>query len=286
MKIIAMAAGVGFGLVDQSIAQQASQTAPDLVERATSQYEFNVSIGAWVPRAGGEVRLGQTSPRLSLEFDFDLDSSDTVPNVELSMRKNDRWELGLSGFDFSTESSGAFPLDATFGSLTLAAGDPFEASLDMTSFAMELAYWPESWHPYSLHVDGSSVDLKFFWGGGIRHIDIDQRVSLLTPGGGEQEASGEWMVPYAALGMEMLHPLRKPLPFLKAVRVEGQIGIGPALGGDGGFMAQVQAGLGFMINPNLAFTFAYRLIDMSVENDGYEFQGGLQGLFFAGSLRF
>lgn len=269
----------------------AQPAAPDLSPQASAKFEFDLAAGVLAPRLGGTVRIGPqaTSDELTLENDLDLDSTSIAPNIEMMIRKNQQWELSFSGFDFSTDNSGIFSgaSSAAIDGLTLDPGDPFEASLEWTSVAVEFAFWPNKWNPYQRGVNGSLVDLRFAFGGGIRHIDIDQRVSILTPPGGTIETGGEWMVPFATLQLEMRYDMpQRVLFFFDAVQIDGKFAFGPALGGDGGGMAQVQAGLTFLFNENLAFTFAYRLIEVAVENDEYEIQGGLQGLFFAGTLRF
>jgi len=71
-----------------------------------------------------------------------------------------------------------------------------------------------------------------------------------------------------------------------AVRFQAAGSIGPALGGDGGFMWHVRAGVNVDITPRLSAMFGYRLLELDVDNDAYTFEAGLQGLFFAGSYRF
>src|SRR4029453_18728767 len=82
----------------QPSSDESAAAAMEAIKNADSKYEFNISAGVWVPRLGGDVSLGPSANDINLEDQFDLDDSQTLPYVEASMRKNDKWELFASGF--------------------------------------------------------------------------------------------------------------------------------------------------------------------------------------------
>ena len=90
-------------------------------------------------------------------------------DVKLTIRKKETWELILTGFSYSTESTGTFSGNATFGSLTLNDGDPFRASFDMTSVSAEMAVASSR-----LNADAAMIDVLLI---GLRCIGLPLHVS-------------------------------------------------------------------------------------------------------------
>jgi len=256
-------------------------------------YEFHFNAGAWLPRLGGKVTFGPSAAanEISLEDSFNLDSSEAVGLFELGMRKNDAWGLNLSGFHFSTSSSGPFVGHEQFGSLTLNDGDRFNSSFDMTSIEGEFAYWPASWRPATHGVKGSEVDLWFAHFLALRYLDVHQRVELSGggtggAGGGRESAGGDWLTPMVGLQLHLHWYPPAGVPLLKGLEIGGAVALGPALGSDGGFITQISAGITAFFTNQIGLSFGYRLLEAHVEKDDYKFTGGLQGLFLAGTVHF
>jgi hypothetical protein len=285
-------ASASFAHADDVPGSPASSPARSSILPSGSAYEFSLVPGVWVPRLGGDVSLtpggggGPPAESINLEFDLNLDSSEATVNVELSMRKNEVFQLDLSGFDFETSESRVFEGFADFGALSLDPGDPYLAEFDMTSLAVEFAWW--CFRPRIPHTrrEGASgaVDLRLAPAVGVRYLDVDQ--VLEVSGEGRESAGGEWLIPFIAIQLQMRYELPREFPLIHMIQIDGGIGLGPALGGDGGTGSHVRAGMTAYVTPNLGLTFGYRLIDVDVESDGYAFNGGLQGLFFAGTIRF
>jgi hypothetical protein len=61
---------------------------------------------------------------------------------------------------------------------------------------------------------------------------------------------------------------------------------GPAFGGDCGMVVTLRAGMRLWLCQKSSLDFGDRLLESSVESDDYEFEGGLQGLFLSGTIRF
>lgn len=255
---------------------------------------FSLLAGAWIPRFEGNATLGSASmpnaTRFDLASDFALDDMEPTVLPELSIRKREIWEMRFSGFVFSTGAAGTIDRNGSFGELDFAAGDAFRSDLDITSAAGELrigmlrAYTntPEA----NVTNDGrQKVDFRFAPIVGLRYVEVDHRVERLA-GNGVEDVGGTWVVPYGGLRFELTYYPDGDLPLIHMLRLEAGAAAGPALGGDHGFAWQVGAGLTCQFTPNLGVMFGYRLLELDVENGAYEFDGGLQGLFLAASLRF
>lgn len=258
-------------------------TPPDLV--------VTVLSGAWLPRLGGESSLGPNPVPINLAVQLDLDDLEPSLNLELSLRRDDIWTLTLGGSDFSTTNRDTFIGRADFGALRLADGDPFTASFNITSVFADLAVG--IWRPFTSSpervrgLDNRTDDGHFLanlrisplFGG--RYIDVDQSISA---GGARDDGGGEWLALYG--GLQFTLDYRPDLTMLQRLRLQAALGLGPALGRDNGFAWQIRAGMTLQVTQNFGVLVGYRLLEVDVESDDYMFDGGLQGLFLAGSLRF
>jgi hypothetical protein len=256
--------------------------------------EVRLLVGIWLPRLNGDASLGPTgSPELDLSRQLNLDDREPTPSLELTIRKKEIWELIFSGFSFSTEASGTFSGRGTWGSIVLSDGDPFQNSFDMTSVAAEVAV--AVWRPYA---DGApraegtdnrtsdgryAVDLRFSPTFGMRYLDVTHS---LSSGGTTETAGGEWLAVMVGLDAALEYRPDGRVPLLDTFGMQAGVSLGPALGGDGGTAWQVRGGFTVQFTEHVGVLVGYRLVEMSVENDDYSVTGGLQGLFFAGSIRF
>jgi hypothetical protein len=258
-------------------AAQSSATMPD---SADDRYEFTLTPGLWLPRLGGEL-----PGDILVEEELDLDSSESVANVEFTMRKDDYWQLDFSGFDFDTSNSDVFAGNENVLGLDLDQGDQFAATFNMTSAAVELAWWQWDLHRIGEVRNGkaSRVDLRFAPLVALRYLDIEQ--TLAAPAGFADE-NGEWLAAMGGFHLQMRYDTRDSFPLVDRLDVDGTLALGPAFGGDGGAMAQIRASLTANFDQHFGLTFGYRLLHVDVENEPYEFAGGLQGLFIAGVIRF
>ena len=248
---------------------------------------FELTPGVWFARLGGDVKLGPSGQAgsIQLKAQLDLRDSKAVFQPDLTVRKEDRWHLRASGFKFSTDAAGAFEGRSDFGSLSLANGDRYRASVDMWSLAAE---WgaelvrPIKWSGNEQANRGTK--LSFSPKVGVRHVDVDQDLEM--PGVGRVDTGGEWTAVYGGLEMRLRWQEPDALPIGHAFELEAGGGIGPAFGGDGGFVWQVRVNATLEITPNVGVTFGYRLVELQVEDGEYEFNAGLQGLFAGAAIRF
>jgi len=255
--------------------------------------EFTLMVGAWIPRFKGDVTLDSSAGAAGTRFELgpDLHLDDLEPTVlpELAVRKDEIWEIHVSGFRFSTSSRSTIRRDGRFGEIQLDAGDTFHSDVDLTSASGELriglyrAYTNDGRD--NATSDGrQKVDFRFAPLFGLRYVEVEH--AFERTGGLREDVGGTWVVPYGGFRMELTYFPDGDLPIIRMLRLEAGGALGPALGADGGFAWQVRAGLTCNVTDNLGVMFGYRLLELEVESGAYELNGGLQGLFLAGSLRF
>jgi hypothetical protein len=270
---------------DQPVTDDAPALAGTLASIKPS-LRLQATSGVWLPRLGGDVELGGSGSTINLEETLELDDLDPMPSFELAIRKKDFWTLRISGFHFETDADGDFPTHAAFGSLTLAPGDEYEASAEVSSFAVEIG--AALLHPFKGDLaTAQDADLRLRPMFGARYLDVDQ--SIRQVGVGKETGEGEWIALLAGLEVNLRFDPAEPvlaIPFLDALELEGGGSVGPALGGDGGFVWQVRGGLRLVVNPNFEMMIGYRLLELEVENDDYAFNAGLQGLYLAATVSF
>lgn len=269
-----------------SVASAQTATAPN--DAAVDHYEFTLKPTVWVPRLGGTVSFGRSpiGGDINLEEGLNVDASETMFVPELALRKNSLWQLEFSAFDFSTTESAVFEGLEDFGQVELDPGDPYRTWFDMTSASVEFTYWglqPRRFGRARTHRAGA-VDLRFAPGVGVRFIDLEQRVEVFGEATDGVEAT--WLAPYLAAHMQMRYRLPQEFPVFDAFELDASLGVGPALGGDGGTMAQIRIGINALANHNVGVTFGYRLLQLNVKRDDYELEAGLQGLFAGLTVRF
>jgi hypothetical protein len=281
---------------DEVHVQTTAATAPaggEVPVHSSSSLEVRLLIGAYLPRLNGDTALGAGAPELDLSTQLDLNTREPTLNVELTIRKKEIWDLTFGGFAFSTETSNVFSGTATWGSIVLNDGDPYQASFDMTTLSADLAV--AVWRPFKegsprLKRDDNrirdgryAVDVRFSPLLAMRFVDVEQS---LASGGIRETAGGEWVGVMLGLDASLEYRPDGKIPLLDTLGIQAGLAAGPALGGDGGLMWQVRAGLTIQLIEPVGVMVGYRLVEMDVENGDYKVSGGLQGLFIAASFRF
>jgi len=275
-------------------AGQANQISDDealpTAEAEGTRLEFALTPGVWLPRLKGDAAFSQTANAGSIDLDqmLELDDSEPIFNGELTVRMEDFWQARLSGFDFSTDSAGTFAFFREFGDVTLRPGDRYRASIDLTSAAIEVGadLFTVVGSPAPTRT-GREVDLRFTPRLGLRYAGVEQSVERL--GGQRADLDSEWLALYGGMEMRLRY---EPdggvlgVPLARALMLEAGAGIGPAFGGDGGYMWETRAGATIEITPSAGVMFGYRLVELDVEDGDWAFDAGLQGLFLAATVRF
>lgn len=262
---------------------------------ARSKTYARLLVGVWIPRLGGDTFLdgpGVAGDEINLDIELDLDDIEPTANFELTLAK-DMAAVHLSGFSFSTSNAGSFtprPFGSgphTFGDLTLEAGDPYRAELDLNSAAAELQM---TWLAYEAGFSELTEDTAFEGDARLsvvpaiaaRWLNVEQTIES---GASRAHVDEAWLALLAGLAVDIEWQPHRCVP-IHEVRFQTAAAIGPAIGGDGGYLWQLRAGISVDITTQFSAMFGYRLVEAVVENDAYEFEAGLQGLFFAGSIRF
>lgn len=237
--------------------------------------------GVWIPRLGGTTRLGPSSlsREFSLESTLALDDLTPSLNVELLLEPAENWRIFVGGFTFSADVSGRFNSAGDFGNLTLNPGDLYSSDFDFTSAVVE---WQiDLLRPLSLE-EGDKASLQFSGILGMRYAGVNH--SITTQTGGKEDADGSWFMPLVGAQMNLQYEPQGNWSFIKRLEIEGGGGMGTSL--NGGLMWQVRVHATAYFTDHFGLTFGYRLVELNVDDDDYELDGGLQGLFIAGTVRF
>jgi len=291
MRMTGNRLGAAAALMITQLAAGQETTAPDDAPPPDgTTIEFTFTPGVWLPRLGGNAKLGSTRFARSIDLDdeLELDGFEAVPRGELMLRTDDFWQWRLSGFDFSTDAGGTFDSYGQFGDVTLWPGDRYRASVDMTSVALEMGVDAFTIVGQAAGAEPSrEVDFRFTPRLGLRYVQIEQ--SLEAVGWGREDLTGDWVAIFGGLEMRLRYEPQGGLgglPLARALRLGAGGVIGPAFGGDGGFLWAVRADATLEFTPNVGFMFGYRLLELQVEDGDWEFNAGLQGLFLAATIRF
>ncbi|UCD74057.1 MAG: hypothetical protein JSV91_09720 [Phycisphaerales bacterium] len=252
-----------------------------------SKLAFQFAPGVWLPRLNGSAKLGPSAfaDHVDFEYQFELDDMEPTLNGELLLTFGEDWQLFFSGFDFSTDNEGRFVGFSDFGSLRFFPGDRYRASFDTASYAVEgLLPIAEPVGSIIGPAAGENAALSFSALLGLRWLDVDQSVESLDFGGVE-ETGGEWLA--GSLGMRV-NLQYEPDPawwIMKRLEIDVAAGAGPALDGSGTFW-QIRGGMTAYVTEQIGFTLGYRLLEMDLSKDEYDLDGGMKGLFIAGTVRF
>jgi opacity protein-like surface antigen len=238
--------------------------------------------GVWLPRMRGHITLGPSPAATPINIETGLDLRDMQATFlgELEISKFETFTLTFTGFNFTADGSGTFPFPGVFGAVTLAPGAAYTSDFELTSYSAELAVGV--WRPFSA-LRGGPIDFSLSPMFAARYIDAD--ISVMS-GGATATAGGEWIAPLVGVRVEVnLYPNRE-IFLISGLKLDAAGALGPAIGGDGGFMYQVRAGITASITDNIGATFGYRLIDLDVEDGPLTLDTQLAGLFLGGWIRF
>lgn len=249
---------------------EAATTERILPDDGRSAFSLRFAPGAFFARMSGDVTFGPSStPSFTLENTLDLDDLEISFNGELLFRKN-RFDVLLTGFEFSTSGTTTLPEAIRFGGLALDTGDRVRGAFDLFSASLEARYAffpaPDADEDVSFRISPTL---------GLRYIDLDH---ALTEIGGARER-------IAASSVTLMGGLAIEIGFRDWLLLEAGAAFGPSLDGDGSVF-QIGATFTFFITPNAGVSIGYRQLDLVLEEGEYEFDGRLAGLVLAASIRF
>ncbi len=234
--------------------------------------------GMWLPRLGGTITDGVGA--VDLETNIDLRAGESVPILEFQVEPVQNIVMSLSFFDFSTSGSGSYRGNDVYGSMTLANGDLWSASIDIQSVCVEAAW--EVWQPYKT---GDDATLSFAPVAGLRWFGVKTRLENRTTGQ-EVRHQNSWIALQGGLEMEFKWDMKGVNSIVDSMGISGQVLAGTMFGGDGGLMGSIQATLSLYFSESVAGFLGYRLQELNAEDGNYTFDAGLQGLFVGGEIRF
>ncbi|MCP3906113.1 MAG: hypothetical protein GY715_21020 [Planctomycetes bacterium] len=271
-------------LATSSFAQTPEADTAEAVVLPAPEWTGDLKAGVWLPRLDGDITLG--GPSIDLADSLDIDDMEEAINLELTLRKNGR-QLRINGFDFSTDKNAVYFSNATFGRVSLSPGDSYFSSVDFFSAGLELGFDLQT-----TTIDGKPMsewreeetELRLTPRIGMRYVDYDQ--VLGETGVSVQDAGGEWLVPYVGMELLLRFEPAEGLILGRGVQLSAGTTVGPAIGGDNGFVWSVQATMALELVHNVSVMFGYRLLELDVENEGFELDGGLQGIFVGTVIRF
>ncbi len=260
------------------------------LERVNRPLEVHFTPGVMFTRLVGEGRMAPAShgPRIDFADSFDLGGGQAIPNFELTIRRDETYDLMFGGSYFSSSGAGAFEGNAVFGPLEFRDGDGFRSEFRMTNAFMEFGYAlrPLLVDTKNIREDGRPVaDLRLSPLAGMRYVDIDHRVE--HEDNGRLDTGGEWVGVYGGVKLELTYrPEPLHVPWMEMLDMHATVGVGRSLDSSPGYLWHVRSGVTWHITEQAGVQLGYRLMDLDVDRGSYRFKGGLQGLFLGMSLRF
>jgi hypothetical protein len=234
--------------------------------------------GAWLPRLGGTITDGGGA--IDFETNINLRDREVLPLLEFQVEPIDDVVLHLFFFDFSTSGNGAYAGNDTYGGMVMANGDAWSASTAIQSVSMEAAW--EVWKPYKTSDDATLsfapvVGLQWF---GVK-TNLTNRTNTQAV-----DHQNSWIALQGGIQMEFRWDASGEHSPLDSIGIQGKFMAGAMMGGDGGGMWSIQAGLSLGFTDSVSAFFGYRLQELSADDGAYTFDAGLQGLFIGAEFRF
>lgn len=270
--------------------------APPSVPSADPDLEITVRPMVWFPRVNGISRKqgDAGTSRLDVQDDLGLDSVEATFVGEVTLRKKGIWELTFAGYDFSADATSAFSGNGRFGALNLRHGDRVKSTFDVSSFGVELDY--TLIRPYADgDVNGKPTENRTFDGRhvldlrlgpvvNVQYVELSQ--SMRQIGVAYESGEGDWLVLQGGVFVSMQYRPENRSKWLKMFEMSGSVAWGPGLDLDGNTFTDLRASATWYFTEHAGVTLGYKLFDADVENDNWSFDGGLRGLFLAGSFQF
>ncbi len=268
----------------------------DSALRPSEGMHFRITPDVWIPRLEGDLSFGGST--VDFGDDLSLDSTEATFDGVAEFRF-DPWVLSLSGFSFGTDGSATATTPRSFGGLNVATGEQIHSEFDLDSAALEFGatLWrplADQVFPWSERVRNEDnvayngdyrTDLRFTPYVGARWLGLEQSFLNETTGG-TSSFDADWLAIYGGLRMELAIQMPKNVPLLQRMVISAGGAFGGVVSGGSGTMTQVRAGLDLFLMHNVALSAGYQLLDLDADEDDYEINGGLQGLWFGLTIWF
>jgi hypothetical protein len=227
------------------------------------RWRASAELSLWRPALQDDIALpGAAAIRFQ---DMNLDEPELAPFAR-AIFTNDEWTIELAGFVFETDASGAPAQAFQLGSVAIAPGERYDAEADYSAF----------WALATRRV--ASVDLKgdatlsLDLGGGARVSDM--RVEIVSAGA-RDVGDSLWVEALAAARVNI------ELPGKVGFQIFSEAG-----GGLDSFTWSVGSRLDWRPNGTVGAHVGYRFISTNLDDDGFEYEGAIAGLFAGLTIEF
>lgn len=301
LPIVACVLAAAPGMAAASPADEPAAAAAARVLGVGERVGVTGELGVWVPRLTGTAQVGSAGTQFQLNEDLGVGEGNAGIAGEFGVWV-DRWRFGGMGFAVNGGETQSADVAGTFGTTAIATGDTITGSFSAWMAGAEAAYvlWrPMADEPWPWSDAGSNRDAA------TRAMGLDGYprfdVLFLLLGGGlalhyEQELVNQSTAStstfdrtvacaYGGAGVDVRMGFEGRVPFLRAVRVYANAGVGPSIP-DFETVWMVRVGFAFIVDENIGVEFGYRLFDFDLVDGPSEVDGGLRGLFGAVTVRF
>lgn len=234
--------------------------------------------GIWYAGLSGDVKLPRSaagaSSIIDLGDDLNLDEPRVSPFGELNLAKGN-WTIALRGFNYGNDGTATLSTGGSLGDVDFTPGSTLRSSFDTTVIELEGGYrlYGRQISPMTGGGHRFKTDLRALFG--ARLFTVDYSVSNTTPGaGGILTDSQDDFAAHPLIGGKL------NLDFYEDFSVAFQITAG-ALTDSYGF--DLLIGGQWRPVKNVGIQIGYRALFFGMtsgsENEEFEFEGSLQGLF-------
>jgi len=227
------------------------------------RWSASAELTLWRPAFQDDIAL-PGAPALLAE-DLNLDEPELTPALAVTLTDGD-WRVEVGGFIFGTDTSRSAPDAFTLGGVSVPAGAPYSAELDYG--ALEILVTRRVWS----RTLSDEISLALDAGGGLRASDLSVDIAS---GGAADSGDQTWVDALAAarLAVEL------PRDFDFDIHAE-------AGGGLNSFTASIGTSIRWQPEPWIGAQLGYRFIATSIDDDGFEYEGAIAGLYAGLSFEF
>lgn len=230
---------------------------------AATRWRAQAELNLWRPAFQDDIALPGAG---SIPSDrAGLEDNELTPLASVFLTDGE-WTFELSGFVFGTDGGGASGPGFTLGSVAVAPGGTFDAEVDFSS-----VWVLATKRVWSRQID-EDTGLRLDLGGGLRAYDLSLDVSA---GGLSDSGDSTWADAVALLGVGVTLP--HDLSF--DIRTDVGVGIDSASWSAG-------ARIRWQPEPYLGAQFGYRILRNDRDDDGFEYDGAVAGLYVGLTFEF
>lgn len=269
-RLSALVIGLSFASV--ALAQDAASPEPsEPVEPAPDEgWTVSFEPRIWAPALLGDIGVGGAAT-FDVE-DIDLDEPEATPAGRFVIR-SDRITIEFFAYSFGVDESTAADRAVAIGGSAVAAGGAVDYELRQTGFELTVGYrvWDAPIGRNDPAGPSGDVSIGLDVYGGVRGFDID--LDFDTPAGESDELEDFHAILGLALRMDL------PEGFGMEISVDGG-------GGADGSSFDLEAVFDYAFSENVSAQIGYRFLLMDLEEDGFEYETALAGLFGSVAIRF